>query len=60
MRFAAISDQIDRVDKHVDDLRMDMQSAIHNEFVYLVQKMLQTNRHNNNNSNNSGLIDYGV
>jgi hypothetical protein len=59
MRFSAISDQIDRVDKHVEDLRMDMQSAIHNEFVYLVQKMLQTNRHNNN-SNNSGLIDYGV
>jgi hypothetical protein len=34
MPFAAIFDQIDRVDKHVEDLRMDMQSAIHNEFMH--------------------------
>jgi hypothetical protein len=59
MRFADLSDQINIVDKHVEDLRLDMQEAIRREFMYLVQKMLQTNRHNNN-SNNSLLIDYGV
>jgi hypothetical protein len=57
MRFAAISNQIDRVDKNVEDLRMDMQSAIHNEFVYLGQKMLLPRK---NNSDNSALIDYGA
>jgi hypothetical protein len=40
MRFAAISDQINNVDKRIEDLRIDMQSAIHNEFMYLVNKML--------------------
>jgi hypothetical protein len=42
MRFAAISDQINNVDKRIESLRLDMQAAIHNEFMYLVQKMLLT------------------
>jgi hypothetical protein len=40
MRFAALSDQINIVDKHVEDLRLDMQEAIRREFMYLIQKML--------------------
>jgi hypothetical protein len=40
MRFAAISDQINNVDKKIEGLRLDMQAAIHNEFMYLVNKML--------------------
>jgi hypothetical protein len=56
MRFAAISDQINNVDKKIENLRLDMQSAIHNEFMYLVQKMLLPRKHN---SDNSSLIDYG-
>jgi hypothetical protein len=40
MRFAAISDQIKDNQKAIENLRLDMQSAIHNEFMYLVQKML--------------------
>jgi uncharacterized protein YigA (DUF484 family) len=40
MRFSTISDQINKVDKKIEDLRMDMQSAIHNEFMYLANKML--------------------
>jgi hypothetical protein len=40
MRFAAISDQIKDVDRHVENLRMDMQEAIRREFMYLIQKML--------------------
>jgi hypothetical protein len=31
MRFAAISDQINSIDKKIEDLRLDMQSAIHKE-----------------------------
>jgi hypothetical protein len=42
MRFAAISDQINNVDKKIEGLRLDMQAAIHNEFMYLVNKMLLT------------------
>jgi hypothetical protein len=33
-----------------------MQAAIHNEFMYLVNKMLLSRKHN---SDNSALIDYG-
>jgi hypothetical protein len=55
MRHAAISDQIDRVDKHVEDLCLDMQSAIHNEFVYL--KMLLVKKEREDSSAMS--IDYG-
>jgi hypothetical protein len=40
MRFSAISDQINNVDKKIEGLRLDMQAAIHNEFMYLVNKML--------------------
>jgi hypothetical protein len=40
MRFAAISDQINNVDKKIESLRLDMQAAIHNEFMYLVNIML--------------------
>jgi hypothetical protein len=42
MRLAAISNQINNVDKKIENLRLDMQAAIHNEFMYLVQKMLLT------------------
>jgi hypothetical protein len=40
MRFAAISDLIDDVDKRISDLKLDMEPAIHNESMFLVQKML--------------------
>jgi hypothetical protein len=40
MRFAALSDQINNIDKKIEGLRLDMQAAIHNEFMYLVNKML--------------------
>jgi hypothetical protein len=56
MRFAAISDQIKNVDKQIENLRLDMQAAIHNEFMYLVQKMLLLPKH----SDNSVSIDYGA
>jgi hypothetical protein len=59
MRFAAISDQINNVDKKIEGLRLDMQAAIHNEFMYLVNKMLllpKTNRQNDN----SAEIDIGA
>jgi hypothetical protein len=58
MRFAAISDQINNVDKHIENLRLDMQSAIHNEFMYLVNKMLVSK--NKNHSDNMVEIDYGA
>jgi hypothetical protein len=45
MRFAALSDQINNVDKKIEGLRLDMQTAIHNEFMYLVNKMLLDVRH---------------
>jgi hypothetical protein len=45
MRFRAILDQINNVDRKIEGLRLDMQAAIHNEFMFLVQKMLL---HNNN------------
>jgi hypothetical protein len=35
VRFAALSDQINNIDK-----KIDMQAPIHNEFVYRVNKML--------------------
>jgi hypothetical protein len=54
-RFAAISDQINRVDKHVEDLRLDMQAAIHDEFTRLVRKMLLPRL----SSDNSAEIDVG-
>jgi hypothetical protein len=56
MRFAAISDQINNVDKRIEDLRIDMPSAIHNEFMYLVNKMFLLPKH----SDNSVSIDYGA
>jgi hypothetical protein len=56
MRFAAISDQINNVDKKIENLRLDMQAAIHNEFMYLVNKMLLLPRHS---SDNSAEIDVG-
>jgi hypothetical protein len=46
MRFAAISNQINNVDKKIEGLRLDMQAAIHNEFMYLVNKMLLPRKHN--------------
>jgi hypothetical protein len=55
MRFSAISDQIDNVDKKIEELRLDMQAAIHNEFMYLVQKMLLPKQRAENMSE----IDYG-
>jgi hypothetical protein len=40
MRFAALDNKLDNIDRHVENLRLDMQSAIHNEFMYLANKML--------------------
>jgi hypothetical protein len=59
MRFAALSDRINNVDKHVEDLRLDMQAAIHTEFLYLVNKMSLT-KQQHTNSENSELIDYSA
>jgi hypothetical protein len=59
MRFAAISNQINDIDKHIRDLKMDMQSAIHNEFMYLVQKMLLTKPKQHHQNDNVASIDYG-
>jgi hypothetical protein len=56
MRFAAISDQINNVDKKIEGLRLDMQAAIHNEFMYLVNKMLLVKKDQNDNSVE---VDYG-
>jgi len=56
MRFVAISDQINNVDKKIEGLRLDMQAAIHNEFMYLVNKMLLLPKH----SDNSASVDYGA
>jgi hypothetical protein len=36
MRFRAILDQINNVDRKIEGLRLDMQAAIHNEFMFLV------------------------
>jgi hypothetical protein len=62
MRFAAISDQINNVDKKIEYLRLDMQAAIHNEFMYLVNKMLLTKskQQQHYNNDNSAQIDYGA
>jgi hypothetical protein len=57
MRFVAISDQINNVDKKIEGLRLDMQAAIHNEFMYLVNKMLLVKKHQ---SDNSVEVDYGT
>jgi hypothetical protein len=44
------------VDKRIEDLQIDMQSAIHNEFMHLVNKiLLLPNRQNDN----SVEVDYG-
>jgi hypothetical protein len=60
MRLGSLSDQIDRVDKHVEDLRLDMQEAIRREFMYLVQKMLLPKRQQlQHSSDNSAEIDVG-
>jgi hypothetical protein len=56
MRFVAISDQINNVDKKIEGLHLDMQAVIHNEFMYLVNKMLLPRKHK---SDNRALIDYG-
>jgi hypothetical protein len=57
MRFSAISDQINNVDKKIEGLRLDTQAAIHNEFMYLLNKMSllpktqqQQRKQNNDNS----------
>jgi hypothetical protein len=57
MRFAAISDQINNVDKKIEGLRLDIQAAIHNEFMYLVNKILLVKKHQNDNS---AEVDYGA
>jgi hypothetical protein len=54
MRFAAIYDQINNVDKKIEGLRLDMQAAIHNEFMYLANKMLLKHQSDNNVE-----LDYG-
>jgi hypothetical protein len=59
MRFAAISDQIKDNQKAIENLRLDMQSAIHNEFMYLVQKMLLTKPKQHHQNDNVASIDYG-
>jgi hypothetical protein len=51
MRIAAISDQINNVDKKIEGLPLDMQAAIHNEFMYLVNKMLLVKKHQHQNDN---------
>jgi hypothetical protein len=58
MRFAAISDQISNVDKHIENLRLDMQEAIRCEFMYLVQKMLVSN--SRAKEDNMVSINYGA
>jgi hypothetical protein len=61
MRFSAISDQINNVDKKIESLRLDMQAAIHNEFIYLVNKMLVAHhkKQQHYSSDNSAEIDVG-
>jgi hypothetical protein len=58
MRFAALSNQINNVDKKIEGLRLDMQAAIHNEFMYLVQKMLSFKKVDKTDAQVS--IDYGM
>jgi hypothetical protein len=60
MRFAAISDQINSVDKKIEGLRLDMQAAIHNVFMYLVNKMLLLpNKQRQRKEDATVSIDYG-
>jgi hypothetical protein len=59
MRLAAISNQVNNVDKKVENLRLDMQAAIHNEFMYLVQKMLSFNNKQLEKTDAQASIDYG-
>jgi hypothetical protein len=61
MRLGSLSDQINTVDKHVDDLRLDLRSMIHDEFMYLIQKMLLPKRQQQqqHHSDNSVEIDVG-
>jgi hypothetical protein len=42
MRFAALDNKLDNIDRHVENLRLDTQSAIHND---LVNKMLLLPEH---------------
>jgi hypothetical protein len=56
MRLAAISNQINHVDKNIENLRMDMQEAIRREFMYLVQKMLSLKL---DKADSQAVIDYG-
>jgi hypothetical protein len=61
MRFAAISDQIENVDKKIEGLRLDMQAAIHNEFMYLVNKIMLLPKQQQQllyKSDNAAAIDY--
>jgi hypothetical protein len=66
MRFAALDNKLDNIDRHVENLRLDMQSAIHNEFMYLANKMLllpkqqQQKKHNSDNSTDSVLDIIGL
>jgi hypothetical protein len=60
MRFAALSDQINNIDKKIEGLRLDIQAAIHNEFIYLVNKMLLLpNKQQQRKEDASVYIDYG-
>jgi hypothetical protein len=57
MRLAAISNQINNVDKKIENLRLDMQEAIKREFLFLMHKMLGVKV--NNKADAQVNIDYG-
>jgi hypothetical protein len=59
MRFAAISNQINNTDKHIENLRLDMQEAIRREFMYLMQKMLSLKKVDKTTNDSQVAIDYG-
>jgi hypothetical protein len=61
LRFAALNNRLNHVDKQIDNLRLDMQAAIHNEFMYLVNKMmLLPSKQQQHHCDNSTEIDVGV
>jgi hypothetical protein len=61
MRFAALDDKLTHVDKQIENLKLDMQAAIHNKFMYLVNKMLLLpNKQQQRKEDASVSIDYGA
>ena len=61
-RLSAISDQIKQNQTAIENLRLDMAEAIHQEFMYLFNKIMKLTQQQQNSrdaSDNLAEIDFG-